>query len=251
MARYVKFRMHRLLLAVVGLAVIMPWHSPQPSVQLDPLANPIFSGVTVLQPAAEPKGVVLLLAPGMAVASPWQKVAQAVTGLDYLVAFVDSNAYLQRSGESESTCIDVAADLASLDEVLSGRFALPARRRPVVVGFEQGATLAYAALTQAATDQFETVISVDFCPQPMSTGAFCAPRQPDPAAAAGSWFVLPSASAQPCDDTVATAARSGQVPASRWLPLPGETTEHGKLSERITALLRWLDFHSVRQNNVR
>jgi type IV secretory pathway VirJ component len=150
----------------------------------------------------------------------------------------------------------VAADLSALGYFLADRYQQPRERLPIILGVEQDAALAYAALAQAADDDFHTAVSVDFCPQLALPKPLCPQRQDNLAiaddttsGAAGllpapylvdNWFVFQNPARQSCD-AAATAALIDKVPDARLTALSGPVIEHGKLSEPIAALLRWLD----------
>jgi type IV secretory pathway VirJ component len=256
MVRRVKFEINRLLLVIVCLTAFLPWHNTRTEALSEQLSNPVFGEVTVLRPATPLKGIVLLLAPGMAATSPWHEAAMAVARLDYLVAFIDSDSYLLQLSASELPCVDVAADLSALGALLADRFQQPRERLPLILGFRQGAALTYTAVNQAAAADFHTAISVDFCPWLAFTKPFCPQHRQSLAVAAGStagvvrllpaaaladdWFVFQSTAERLCDPA-ATAAFIKQIPGARLTPLTGGITEHGRLSGQITALLRWLD----------
>ena len=184
----------------------------------------------------------------------------AVASLDYLVALAPVPAYLAQLTQMNPPCADVAADLVALGHSLAFRFDLPRDRLPILLGFEQGGTLAFAALVQALPDQFHTVVSVDFCPQLTLGKPLCAEHGLDgastgdggnfmlkpPTSMVGEWFVFQS-TPQPVCATASVADFIQQVSNAKLTVLPGPALDRNALSAQITALLNWLDPRIHRQ----
>jgi len=116
-------------------------------------------------PAASTGGVALLLSGD----EGWQGVvvdaAHQLASEGYLVGGVDVRRYLaanRASSRRSHACAPLAADLVGLSYLLQRGAAI--YRRPVLLGYSNGASLVYAALTQAQRGLFTGGISLGFCP---------------------------------------------------------------------------------------
>lgn len=239
---------------VVALSLAACGRTAAPNLVAEELAHPAFGQIRLVRPATgDPKGTVLLLAP-KAASPDWPAVANTVAGLNYLVALIDSDHYLDWLAQPEPPCSDVAADLAALAAFIASHRHLTRARPPILLGFGQGATLVYAALAQDRPGALHTAISVDFCPRLALSEPLCSEtglhanlladgsiQELAPVEhLATNWFVFQSPGATGC---AVGSVRDfiSRLPAAKPTELPGPAVEDGKLSPEIGALLNWLD----------
>jgi type IV secretory pathway VirJ component len=91
-------------------------------------------------------------------------MARSLQSLGTLVAGVDIRGYLHHLTASPAHCLYPAGDLEMLSKFVQKECNLPKYIRPLLAGYSSGATLVYAALTQAPGGTFAGAISMGFCP---------------------------------------------------------------------------------------
>ena len=124
---------------------------------------PAFGAVTVYEPAGTPQHVVLFLSG----AGGWNQgvipMAERLRDQGALVAGIDIRAFLE-SLEASSSCAYPTGNLEELSRSLQQMLKMPSYRRPIIVGYSSGATMAYAAVAAAPRDTLAGAISLGFCP---------------------------------------------------------------------------------------
>ena len=131
--------------------------------EVEVLEQTDLGGVTVQAPGPAPKGLVLLITGSTGEDAPLNTLAHDIAAQDYVVAIIDSSApALQKMG-STADANDVIARLLALSSSLETRYHI-AGKRPVIIGYESGATRVYQLLAQAPANLFHAGISLDFCP---------------------------------------------------------------------------------------
>lgn len=139
------------------------------------IAMPALGTVTIYQPDASPQEVVLFLSGD----GGWNLgvigMAQRLRRDGALVVGIDIRAFM-KSLESSKGCAYPAGPLEELSRDVQLRFKLPRYRRPILVGYSSGATLAYAAIAAAPPETFAGAISLGFCPDIELRTALCAIR---------------------------------------------------------------------------
>ncbi|MEW6442538.1 MAG: AcvB/VirJ family lysyl-phosphatidylglycerol hydrolase [bacterium] len=182
------------------------------------------------------------------------ELARAVSALSYLVAGVDLKSLLSRTDDPALPCWNPLADFEDLSRFLDERYAL-GQKRPVLVGYAAGGSLAYAVLAQAPVHSFHAVISLEFCPRLAIRRRLCPGQQhPGPGARESKgqaliprehletgWFVFLSDSACPDEKPGDFVNR---IDNARPVTLPGESPgmpEQKAWQPQLLSLLQWLD----------
>jgi type IV secretory pathway VirJ component len=196
------------------------------------LTVPTFGTVSLYQPAASPSDVVLLVSGDAGVTDEVTAIAEQLRGRGALVIAIDLRS-LRRGLEESESCTYPAGDFEELARNIQLHVRLPAYKRPLLVGYQSGAALVYAALASAPAETFKGGLSIGFCPTFQLRIPLCEFRglkthragrsayriEPD-AALKVSWIVLQGESDRVCTpSSVRTfAARSG---SSRFIQVPG------------------------------
>jgi hypothetical protein len=100
-------------------------------------------------------------------------MARELATLNALVVGIDIIHFLRELGKSGETCSNPAADFEMLSKFVQKKLNFPRYIMPVLVGYSSGATLVYAALTQAPPNTFRGAISLGFCPDLLLTKPLC------------------------------------------------------------------------------
>lgn len=159
-------------------------------------------------------------------------------------------AILRALEQEGAECADPGPALAGLASTLAQSHGIPPGRAPVLLGFGQGAALAYAALAASPTTAFHAGFSVDFCPRLPIGNPLCAGRAlrsavdaqgtkllPSPDQGNG-WFVF---QANGYCEPEAKAFVDG-VGHAKWLDAaPADLDPGGPGRSQVLALLKWLD----------
>ncbi|GAC1311271.1 MAG: virulence factor family protein [Steroidobacteraceae bacterium] len=128
------------------------------------LAHGRFPKVPVFIPHGTPRGFVLLLSgaagwtPGMAA------YARRLAGVGAMVAGIDTATFNATLDADDGQCVYPDGDFENLSRFVQAYFNLPGYLPPILGGYEDGGTLAYAILAQAPPATFAAAVSVDFCP---------------------------------------------------------------------------------------
>jgi len=127
------------------------------------LTVPTFGTVTLYQPAASPSEVALLVSGDAGVTAEIAAIAEQLRIRGALVVAIDLRA-LRRGLEESESCTYPAGDFEELARNIQLHVRLPAYKRPLLVGYQSGAALVYAALVSAPAETFKGALSVGFCP---------------------------------------------------------------------------------------
>jgi len=195
------------------------------------LTVPTFGTVSLHQPAASPSDVVLLVSGDAGVTDEVTAIAEQLRGRGALVIAIDLRS-LRRGLEESESCTYPAGDFEELARNIQLHVRLPAYKRPLLVGYQSGAALVYAALASAPAETFKGGLSIGFCPTFRLRIPLCEFRglkthragrsgyriEPD-AALKVPWIVLQGESDRVCTPASvrAFAARSG---SSRFIQVP-------------------------------
>jgi type IV secretory pathway VirJ component len=106
------------------------------------LSHGRFENFTVYVPHASAKGFVLLLSGSDGWSPNLQDIATRLA----------------------ADCVFPDGDLENLSHFVQAYFQLPTYLSPILAGYGEGATLAYATLVQAPANTFAGAVSVEFCP---------------------------------------------------------------------------------------
>lgn len=98
----------------------------------------------------------------------WNKgvvdMARILARQGVLVVGVDIRHFEHRLNAAKERCNYPAADLEALSQFVQRYLKLPFYRRPALIGYSSGATMAYAALVEAPPGTFQGGIGLGFCP---------------------------------------------------------------------------------------
>jgi type IV secretory pathway VirJ component len=245
------------VLPLFGLAMALSSLAPLRAAE-ETLDHTFFGKLVIERPTGNPKGLVLLLSGETGWDATLKSITRTIGGLDYLVAGIDSAAYLARLDDGTAACADPAADLEQLGSYVADHYHLPQSQTPILVGYGAGAALAYAALAQARTGPFHAAISLEFCPrltlrkplcqghQPLSTmlpysqGLQLLPIRP----LKTGWFVF---QADPACDSTEVARWVAQIGSAKLVAVPAQNAEPTPWLSQMTALLQWLDPRIAKQ----
>ncbi len=196
------------------------------------LTVPTFGRVMVYAPTSAPDQVVLFISGDGGWNLGVVSMAERLRDLGALVVGIDIRTFLKNL-EAAKGCAYPAGALEELSRAVQLHRKLPKYKRPIVVGYSSGATLAYAALVSAPPETFAGAISLGFCPDLEIRTPVCQMRGLkatkkaigvgfDLAAFPGltvPWMVLQGEADQVCAPA-ATRAFVGASGASRLFSLP-------------------------------
>lgn len=135
-----------------------------------------FGTVTIYRPAqAEPASVALFVSGDGGWNLGVVNMARAMAGSGALVAGVDVRSFLAAMARSKAACQPLAVDFELLSHQIQKQAGLKEYHVPVLVGYSSGATVVYAALTQAPTGTFAGAVSMGFCADQDFGGATLCP----------------------------------------------------------------------------
>jgi type IV secretory pathway VirJ component len=109
-------------------------------------------------------GVVILVSGDAGADRTVQGFADVLAGAGALVLGVDLRQYRARVAQAPGEEVYPSADFEVLSQFAQRALEVPAYQLPVLVGWQAGAALVYAALAEANPDTFRGAVSVDFCP---------------------------------------------------------------------------------------
>ena len=123
------------------------------------LEFPVFGAVEVSKPNARADSIALLLA-----ADPQSRevtgIRIALTDMGALVVTIDGASYLAALAQANGRCRYPAADFENLSHAVQKRLKVPQYLRPVLMGVDAGASLAYAILAQAPRGTFSAALTL-------------------------------------------------------------------------------------------
>ncbi len=131
--------------------------------QTEVLTSPTFGRVAIYAPATTPTAVVLFLSGDGGWTGSVVSIAERLRDRGALVVGIDVRSFVRGLEESQA-CAYPAGDLEELSRNVQLHHKLAAYRRPILVGYSSGATLAYAAIVSAPRETFAGAISLSFCP---------------------------------------------------------------------------------------
>jgi type IV secretory pathway VirJ component len=127
------------------------------------LTVPTFGTVVLYQPSGAPSEVVLLVSSDHGVTPDVVAIAGQFRDRGALVVGIDLRS-LKRGLEESEGCTYPAGDFEELARNIQLHVKLPAYKRPLLVGYQSGAPLVYAALASAPPETFAGGLSIGFCP---------------------------------------------------------------------------------------
>ena len=134
------------------------------SAEAEHLTHGRFADIAVYAPSGTAKSFVLLLSGGEGLSSGLTQVARALVQHGAMVAAIDTPK-LNANFEAETAeCVYPDGDLENLSHFLQAYYHLPGYLTPFLIGYGDGASLAYATLVQAPGNTFAGALTVGFCP---------------------------------------------------------------------------------------
>jgi type IV secretory pathway VirJ component len=131
--------------------------------QAETMTIPTFGTATIYRGTQPPSEIVLFLSGDGGWNLGVVAMAERLRDAGALVVGLDTRRFM-RSLESAGGCAYPAGDLEEASREVQLRLKLPVYRRPILVGYSSGATLAYAAIAAAPPETFAGAISLGFCP---------------------------------------------------------------------------------------
>lgn len=163
-------------LSVAALAASLVAFAGVQAAQLpETMAVPGLGTIAIYRGASPPKQVVLFLSGDGGWNSGVVSMAQRLRDAGALVAGIDVRTFM-KTLNAASTCAYPAAALEQLSRAVQLRYKLPAYKRPILVGYSSGATLAYGAIVAAPPETFAGAVSLGFCPDIALTQPPCRMR---------------------------------------------------------------------------
>jgi type IV secretory pathway VirJ component len=127
------------------------------------LAHGRFTQVAVYRPAREVKQFVLLLSGQGGGKVNLAEAAQALANEGAMVAIVNTPELLGSLERDAASCTSPDGDLENLSRYVQAYYRLPTYITPILIGYAEGATFAYAMISQAPPDLFAGAVSLQFC----------------------------------------------------------------------------------------
>jgi type IV secretory pathway VirJ component len=134
-----------------------------------------FGPLALYPPSGVPSQVVLFLSGDGGWNLGVVSMAESLRDAGALVVGIDIRSFTRRL-ERSGTCVYPAGQLEELSRAVQLKAGMPEYRRPILVGYSSGATLAYAALAAAPPETFAGAISLGFCPDIQTRSPLCALR---------------------------------------------------------------------------
>jgi type IV secretory pathway VirJ component len=134
-----------------------------PPAPAEHLSHGRFENVSVYLPDGTPKSAVLLLSGREGWSSSAAQLAQALARHGALVAGIDLPKLAANLEADGGDCVFPDGDLENLSHFIQAYHHVPTYLSPFLVGYGDGASLAYATLAQAPRDTFAGALSVGFC----------------------------------------------------------------------------------------
>jgi type IV secretory pathway VirJ component len=135
---------------------------------VETLRVPTFGTVTIYRSAhrsaTQPNQVVLFLSGDGGWNLGVVEMAEQLRREGALVVGIDIRAFMKNL-DASSACAYPAGALEELSRFVQTRLRLSAYKRPMLVGYSSGATMAYAAIAAAPPETFAGAVSLGFCPE--------------------------------------------------------------------------------------
>lgn len=120
-----------------------------------------FGTVQVIRPSGTPRGVVIFLSDSSGRAAKDDAIVTELGRRGLLVAAVSTGSLLKNPQSWAGRCLNANYPIIALSNDLQHRMGVRAYMQPVLVGIGEGATLAYASLSQWPNGSYRGVVSVE------------------------------------------------------------------------------------------
>jgi type IV secretory pathway VirJ component len=124
-----------------------------------------FKDLAVYKPQSAAKAFVLFLSGDGGWNAATERIALELAERGAMVTGIDTNRLKENLAADPAGCVFPDGDLENLSHFVQAYYHDPAYLKPLLVGIESGASLAYAMLVQAPRDTFGGALTLDFCPQ--------------------------------------------------------------------------------------
>lgn len=129
----------------------------------DMLAHGRFTQVAIYRPARDVKQFVLFLSGPNGAKANLPDAVQALVNEGAMVAVINTPELLASLERDAASCTSPDGDLENLSRYLQAYYRLPTYITPILVGYAEGGTFAYAMISQAPPDLFAGALSLQFC----------------------------------------------------------------------------------------
>lgn len=195
----------------------------------------VFGEVLIYRNAPEPGRTVLLLSEG-AWDQRMDKAARTMADMDATVVGIDTSRLIAPLRAKAEGCFYQAWEFEGLSKIVQKTLDFKGYHLPVLAGFGEGASVAYATFAQAPKETFSGAITLGFSPRLALGKPFCAANgyRFDNATGAAPGVVMKPVE-RPFGQLVLlqgdkdeifgpdeAKAFASQIPAARVVPLPGQ-----------------------------
>lgn len=192
-----------------------------------------FGTVAIYRKTPHPSHVVLFVSGDGGWEQTEMLMAKELREMDTLVVGISIKNYMPYLRTARGRCTFPAADMEELGKYVQKTLDYPEYVPPILIGYSSGATLVYAALSQAPPNTFAGAISLGFCPDLQLRKPFCKgeslqyiirPHEkgmyllPDKTLETP-WIALQGTTDQVCDPN-STEDYAKQIPNARVILLP-------------------------------
>ena len=146
-----------------ALVLLLVWSTASSAQQI--LYYEPFGEVSVFRPTSAPRHVAIVISGDAGLDPTARTIAEHLALGATLVLGVDLRHYRERIAAGWADEVYPSADLELLSQFAQRALHVAAYDSPVLVGFDAGAALVYAALAEANPDTFLGAVSMGFCPR--------------------------------------------------------------------------------------
>ncbi|HEX8444982.1 MAG TPA: AcvB/VirJ family lysyl-phosphatidylglycerol hydrolase [Sphingomonas sp.] len=170
-----------LAIVAAGLAALLirPDHRPAPTPAARITAapadwvDPTFGRVMLYRPAGPPRGLVLFLSGDGGWRGVVDRMARQLAAHGALVAGLSTGRLLRHVEAEARPCAAPSFPLLGIAADIEHRAGFPRYRKPLLVGYSAGATLAYGVVAQAPGGSYAGATSIAFSPDIAGIKPWC------------------------------------------------------------------------------
>jgi type IV secretory pathway VirJ component len=161
------------LSSLVLSALVLLCACAKPEKAPEKLRFGVFGEVLIYRNAEEPGRTVLLLSEG-AWDDRMDRAARTIADMDATVVGIDTDRLIAPLRARAEGCFYQAWEFEGLSKIVQKTLNFKSYHRPVLVGFGEGAALAYATFAQAPKETFAGAVTLGFSPRLSIGKPFCA-----------------------------------------------------------------------------
>ena len=168
--------MHKLRIICKGfsiLVILLIMSCNTNAAVTDTLKFGVFGKVIVYRPTAVANAFVMFISDENGWNKGESEIARNLIIQGTIVVGIDSKYYLKRLKTQSLKCYYPAGDLEELSMFLQKKYKLSQYFKPILIGYSNGASLAYAALAQAPANTFKGALALGFSPDIKTGKPFC------------------------------------------------------------------------------